>query len=211
MAYRNSPGAARRRAPGREHAHDAGVVRLRERTAADLPALGVLLREVHETDGYPKRWPADPEGWLSGKAEYGAWVAEAAGGSCGHIGLHEVRAEDCRPSWAAATGRRPEQLAEVSRLFVAPPARGLGIGRRLLHRAVQAAHARGAWPVLDVVADGRSAAEDLYRACGWQCLGPAAWFPGDGRELAVNCWIGPAPVHSQPTATTLPARADSTY
>jgi len=111
---------------------------------------------------------------------------------CGHVGLHEVRAEDCRPAWAAATGRRPEQLAEVSRLFVAPPARGLGIGRRLLHRAEQAAHTRGAWPVLDVVADGRAAAEDLYRACGWQCLGAAAWFPGDGRELAINCWIGPA-------------------
>jgi GNAT superfamily N-acetyltransferase len=148
---------------------------------------------VHATDGYPTRWPADREAWLVGKAGYDAWVAETAGVLCGHVGLDEVRAEDCRPAWAAATGGRPEQLAEVSRLFVGLPARSLGIGRRLPHGAEQAAHARRAWPVLDVVADGRGAAEDLYRACDWPCLGADVRSPGDGRELSVNRRIGPAP------------------
>jgi L-amino acid N-acyltransferase YncA len=40
---------------------------------------------------------------------------------------------------------------------------GNGVGRRLLDMAVQEAHACGLWPVLDVVANGRPAAE------GWFC------------------------------------------
>jgi GNAT superfamily N-acetyltransferase len=168
-------------------------VRLRVRTATDLPVLGAVLREVHETAGYPTRWPADPQRWLAAKAGCGAWVAEAAGGLCGHVGLHQVQERDCRLAWLAVTGLRPDRLAEVSRLFVAPQAMGLGVGRHLLQQAVQAAHALGAWPVLDVVADGRTAAERLYRACGWRFAGRESWSPGDGRELPVNCWTGPPP------------------
>lgn len=174
---------------------DTGSVRLRARTALDIPVLSIVLRQVHDTAGYPTRWPADPQRWLAAKAGYGAWVAEAAGKLCGHVGLQQVQELDCRRTWLTFTGRRPEQLAEVSRLFLAPHAIGLGVGRRLLQHAVQAAHARGRWPVLDVVADGRTAAEHLYRACGWQHAGSESWSPGDGRELTVNCWTGPPPDH----------------
>ena len=174
-------------------AGDCQIVSLRQRKEADLPVLAVVLRQVHEADGYPKRWPADPEHWLASKAEYGAWVAEVAGELSGHIGLDDVSEHACQPVWLAATGRRREELAEVTRLFVAPNARGTGIGRRLLSRAVEAAHARGAWPVLEVTADGRAAAGRLYLASGWQLVGGAPWFPGDGRKLAVDCWMGPAP------------------
>lgn len=170
---------------------EIGSVRLRVRTALDIPVLVLMLREVHETTGYPTRWPTDPPRWLAAKAGYGAWVAEVAGELCGHVGLQQVQEPDCRLAWLTVTGRQPEQLAEVSRLFVAPDAKGLGVGPRLLQHAVQAAHARSAWPVLDVVADGRTAAEHLYRACGWQHAGRESWSPGDGRELTVNSWTGP--------------------
>jgi len=148
---------------------------------------------VHEIDGYPMRWPADPEAWLTGRAAYGAWVTESAVGLSGHVALHEIGDEACQPAWATATGRRPQQLAEVTRLFVAPTARGLGLGRRLLDQATQTAHSLEAWPVLGVVADGRESAACLYLASGWHLVDRAPWSPGDGRELTLNCWVGPAP------------------
>lgn len=94
---------------------EIGSVGLRVRTALDVPELGVVLREVHDTAGYPTRWPADPSRWLAAKAGYGAWVAEVAGKLCGHVGLQQDL--DCRLAWLTVTGRRLEQLAEVSRLF----------------------------------------------------------------------------------------------
>jgi hypothetical protein len=82
---------------------EIGSVRLRARTALDVPELGVVLREVHETAGYPTRWPTDPQRWLAAKAGYGAWVAEVAGELCGHVGLQQVQNLDCRLAWLTVT------------------------------------------------------------------------------------------------------------
>jgi ribosomal-protein-alanine N-acetyltransferase len=38
---------------------------VRPRDTGDLPALVPALRAVHELDGYPVRWKADPAGWLT--------------------------------------------------------------------------------------------------------------------------------------------------
>ncbi|MGW7487789.1 GNAT family N-acetyltransferase [Streptomyces sp. NPDC054786] len=118
---------------------------IRRRRDTDLDACVALLAEVHTHSGYPHHWPRDPARWLTPDGLTAAWVAEADGAVVGH---------------AALCGD------EVSRLCVAPAARGKGLGGRLL-RAVEAeAAARGLRPVLEVKATD-TAAIALYERLGW--------------------------------------------
>jgi GNAT superfamily N-acetyltransferase len=165
------------------------VVRVKERRAADLAVLAAVLPRVHEADGYPMWWPVEPGHWLARKTDSGAWVAQVDQRLVGHVGLHAVKRDRCRPAWTSVAGRAPEDLVEVVRLFIAPEFRRQGIARRLLDSAVEYARARGKWPVLDVVADDRPAAEDLYRVAGWRFAGTDVWFSENGRQLAVHCWV----------------------
>ncbi len=80
---------------------------IRRRDDGDLDALVAVLAEVHTHSGYPHHWPADPARWLTPGDLTAAWVAEADGAIVGH---------------AALCGR------EISRLYVAPAARGAGLG-----------------------------------------------------------------------------------
>ena len=116
---------------------DAHPVTPRPRQSTDLPACVAALRAVHETDGYPHRWPADPETWLSPGEPIGAWVAEDAAELVGHVLLARVPDDDPLVPvlpWAMA------EVAEVKRLFVVTAARRRRVGATLLETA--SAHAR---------------------------------------------------------------------
>ncbi|GAA0477762.1 GNAT family N-acetyltransferase [Streptomyces olivaceiscleroticus] len=135
---------------------------IRRRDAADLPECVRILREVHVESGYPYAWPADPAGWLTPDGLTGAWVAEdGAGRVAGHVTL---------------CGR------EVGRLYVAPAARGLGLGGRLLRTATDRVTAEGLRPVLAVNVTN-TAAIALYERYGWRSTGSER-----------QDWGGPAPV-----------------
>lgn len=60
-------------------------------------------------------------------------------------------------------GDAAEATAVVSRLFVAPGARGHGLGAALMERATEEARRRGPHPVLDVVSSDRAAATPYAR------------------------------------------------
>ena len=70
---------------------------VRPRDAGDLPALVTALRAVHDRDGYPVRWKADPAVWLSPDGLRAAWVVEHDARPVGRAALAAVehaRAED---------------------------------------------------------------------------------------------------------------------
>lgn len=77
--------------------------------------------------------------------------------------------------------------AVVSRLFVAPQARGHGIGALLIGRAAEEARRRGLHPVLDVVTSDTAAAA-LYERLGWKLMATVEqrWSPT--QLVAIHCY-----------------------
>lgn len=161
---------------------------LRPRAAGDLADCVRTLAEVHRDDGYPVNWPERPAEWIAEAAALGAWVAELDGRLVGHIGLSLSEAGDLAPAlWGKRNGVGPERAAVVSRLFVAPGARGHGIGALLIGRAEREARQRGLHPVLDVVASD-TAATALYERLGWERLATVEqrWSPR--QTVTVHCY-----------------------
>ncbi|MFG1653206.1 GNAT family N-acetyltransferase [Micromonospora sp. NPDC049275] len=150
--------------------------RIRRRRAADLDGCVAALADVHRVDRYPLNWPADPHRWLREPHPARAWVAVDAGGTIvGHVAVRRL------PDSAE------EPTAEVSRLFVAPAARGSALGTALLVRARHWADARGLRLMLEVVADS-PAAVALYERTGWRCTGTgtASWTAPDGSPVSLR-------------------------
>ncbi|MEV0121828.1 GNAT family N-acetyltransferase [Streptomyces sp. NPDC050703] len=168
------------------------VLHLRERGGeGDVEACVGVLAQVHKADGYPVNWPAEPGAWLAGTASLSAWVAELDGRVVGHVSLAPGAAGDVAPGlWSARAGVDVRTTAVVGRLFVAPDARGHGIGALLMGRATREARARGLHPVLDVVSSDASAAA-LYERLGWRLLDVVEqeWQPG-GR-VTLRCYAAP--------------------
>lgn len=147
-----------------------------------------MLAEVHRRDGYPVNWPDRPREWLSHASPLGTWVAGLGGRVVGHVGLSRSGEGDLAPGlWSERNGTSEERTAVVSRLFVAPRARGHGIGALLIGRAVEEARGRGLHPVLDVVASDTAAAA-LYERLGWERLATVEqrWSPS--QLVAVHCY-----------------------
>jgi GNAT superfamily N-acetyltransferase len=171
--------------------HPSGVdvrPRTRQRADRDLSDCVRVLAEVHERDGYPVNWPEEPCAWLTPPSLIASWVAELDGRVVGHAGLSRSGQGDAAPGlWSARTGAGVEATAVVNRLFVAPSARGHGIGALLLAQADGAARERGLHPVLDVAASDTAAAA-LYERLGWQLLATVEqqWAPG--QTVAVRCY-----------------------
>ncbi|MFE3991725.1 GNAT family N-acetyltransferase [Streptomyces goshikiensis] len=164
------------------------VRHVRRRSTLDLKECVHVLAEVHERDGYPVNWPDSPVGWLTQPSLLAAWVAELDGRIVGHVGLSRNGAGDAAPAlWSAREGVNIEGTVVVSRLFVAPAARGHGIGALLMAEVVREAHARDLHPVLDVVASDTSAAA-LYERLGWDLLATVEqrWSPD--QTVAVRCY-----------------------
>lgn len=161
---------------------------VRRRTDSDVEKCVRVLAEVHQCDGYPVNWPDQPGEWLSRASAWGAWVAELGGHVVGHIGLSRSAEGDLAPGlWSDRNGTSKDLTAVVSRLFIAPRARGLGIGTLLIDRAVEEARGRGLHPVLDVVASDTAAAA-LYERLGWELMGTVEqrWSPS--QLVAIHCY-----------------------
>ena len=127
------------------HAHrvSPNEVRLRARTADDIPVLAASLLEQQAESRYPFRdpLPVPIEEFLHTDDALGAWVADVDGVPVGHVcrvgPAHGFPgADDLNAVCAAAYGCGPGDLTWVSALFVARGARGRGLGRRLLECVV---------------------------------------------------------------------------
>jgi GNAT superfamily N-acetyltransferase len=149
---------------------------IRVRRQDDVARCVQVLGAVHSADGYPLRWPADPSAWLAPANLLRAWVAEDDGRLLGHMALCSAVGGGGAPLWSAASSLAPERLAVVSRLFVAPSARGHGIGAALLAHACAEAGRWGLRPALEVLAHDQNAIA-LYDRAGWRRVAsvPAPW------------------------------------
>lgn len=149
-------------------------VAVRPRRTPDLEVLLPVLQRTHEQEGYPVRPEAVSDWWLAPADGLGAWVAEVDGRVVGHVGLLPARGPSL-PVWTSGSGREPDGLAVVARLFTDRTARGAGTA--LLERSVQEARARGRAAVLEV--DVLSPAHAFYLRRGWTALGTVVqqWGP----------------------------------
>ncbi|SCL44678.1 Acetyltransferase (GNAT) family protein [Micromonospora citrea] len=166
---------------------------VRERTVRDLGGCVRLLAEVHGRDGYPVNWPEFPDAWLTPPSLVASWVAELDGRLAGHVGLSRSDAGDAAPAlWAARARVSVDATVVVNRLFVAPSARGHGLGALLMARAVEEARDRGLHPVLDVVASDTGAVA-LYERLGWRLLATVEqqWSPE--QKVRVRCYAAGQP------------------
>ncbi|MFH9983409.1 GNAT family N-acetyltransferase [Streptomyces sp. NPDC017179] len=147
-----------------------------------------VLAEVHQCDGYPVNWPDQPDEWLSQTSLLGVWVAELGGRLVGHVSLTREGEGDLAPGlWSERNGTSTARAAVVSRLFVAPQARGHGIGALLVGQTVEEARHRGLHPVLDVVASDTSAAA-LYERLGWQLMATVEQRWGPSQLVSIHCY-----------------------
>jgi len=167
-------------------------VELRVRRKGDLDACEHLAHVVHAVDGYPPRCADDLRDFLSGGDALGAWVAESEKGIVGHVALQPRSSRAVMALGSAATGRPPEQLCVVARLFVSPTERKAGIGSSLLALAADAGVARGLWPILDVASHLDNAIR-LYERAGWMCAGQVTVDFLNEAPLKELVYIGPAP------------------
>jgi len=166
------------------------IVRLRQQ--GDMAACVRALADVHAADGYPTRWPADPLAWLAPDNLLAAWVAEDADMLLGHIALCGAEGDTGAPVWSAASGVPAERIAEVARLFVAPGARGRGLGALLMEAACAEARRRGLRPALKVL-EHDQAAIALYERMGWRHVATIRmpWEVARDAEALLHHYIGP--------------------
>ncbi|WP_104991215.1 GNAT family N-acetyltransferase [Deinococcus sp. NW-56] len=173
---------------------------IRSRTPADLPALERVLHEAHETDSYPTVWPTDPAAFLTppsvGEWAVGEWMAEDQGQVVGQVVLRPVT--DPAPGWVRATELAAPEVLILSRLFVAPAARGRGPARGLLRTAWQEALNRRRRAILDVHHRNWGAIR-LYEAAGWRRVATVGgdWTEPDGKVPQVHVYV--APEHAAPS------------
>ncbi|MFB6957759.1 MULTISPECIES: GNAT family N-acetyltransferase [unclassified Streptomyces] len=168
--------------------HEGAASYVRLRTQRDLVDCVQVLAQVHLHSGYPVNWPERPAAWLTPPALLGAWVAELDGRIVGHVSLSRSRAGDVAPGlWSARRGVGVGMTAVVGRLFVAPSARGHGIGASLMARAVAKAREQALHPLLDVVATD-TAAVALYERLGWRLLGTVEQRWGPAQSVTVRCY-----------------------
>jgi GNAT superfamily N-acetyltransferase len=165
---------------------------IRGRRPDDLHRCVEVLAQVHAADGYPLRWPADPKLWLTPEHLLAAWVAERDGALAGHVALCDAIGDAGADVWMAASGLAMERLGVIAKLFVAPIARGRGMGATLLNTACAEARGRGMRPALEVLDSDRSAIA-LYERTGWRRLAsvPVPWASTDDGQALLHYYLAP--------------------
>jgi GNAT superfamily N-acetyltransferase len=167
---------------------------IRARRQDEIDACVALLADVHAADGYPMYWPADPPRWLTPDNLLTAWVAEDENTLLGHVALCSAVGDSAAPLWSAASGLTTERIAVVAKLFVAPSARGRGLGTALLAEACAEARTRDLRPALEVLDHDRGAIA-LYERTGWHRVAsaPAPWARASGGEALLHYYLYIAP------------------
>lgn len=173
-------------------------VHVRPRQPSDLAPLEQVLAAQRPHTDYPQTWPLPfpIAQFLARPSELAAWVAVGEGGALlGHVSVTRVAtareaasgADEESPEvagWVSGTGRRIDELAAVSVLFVDHTSAGQGVGSALLETATTFIRGQGLTPVLDVVRESTSAVQ-LYLHRGWQVIGEARpwWLPDDHQSV----------------------------
>lgn len=125
----------------------------------DLPALAALFDSYRVFYGQPSD-PARARDFLRQRLEQGdshlLLAPDGRGGALGFVQLY--------PSFTSV-GTAPIEI--LNDLFVAPGARGRGVARALLHRAVEDARGRGAVKLMLSTAVDNTPAQALYESEGW--------------------------------------------
>ncbi|MGJ9422475.1 N-acetyltransferase family protein [Aeromicrobium sp. CF3.5] len=170
---------------------------IRPRVVLDLPPLADALMAQQAETRYPFRdpLPFPVEEFLHAHDASSAWTAELHGRPVGHAcRTDQARAmgadEQLNLACARAHGCKVADLTWVGALFVAREARGLGIGRRLLHAVVDDARRNHQHPCLEVL-PVHPGAMALYLSTGWRTIGTVrpGWLRDaigdDGPDVAV--------------------------
>ena len=185
---RQAPGSAAMRSCRR--LTDVGKVR--RRLSTDLVSCVNALSLVHAADAYPTNWPQAPEAWLDPAGLLAAWVGvdPVDGQVDGHVAVVHA---DPGTHFGDARSLVGGRVAELSRLFVLPAARGRGLATSLLTTAANYAALSDLSLVLEVVDEPGSAAIALYEACDWRQAGErrADWTTPDGRHPALLTYVAP--------------------
>lgn len=84
---------------------------------------------------------------------------------------------DGQPLACVALKHVDRRTGEVKRLWVAPPARGLGLARRLMAAVEQAARTLGKTRLILDTNENLTEAIALYQADGWSPIAPYSTFP----------------------------------
>jgi [ribosomal protein S18]-alanine N-acetyltransferase len=139
------------------------------------PAHAEALAHIHASAFPPgQRWGADAMALQLGLPGVFGWIALVAGLAEGGMVLARVAADE----------------AEILTLAVDPAARGLGVGRALLGRAMQTASSRDAASMVLEVAATNKAARALYSGRGFREVGRrVAYYPGPVDALILRAAI----------------------
>jgi GNAT superfamily N-acetyltransferase len=159
---------------------------IRIRRVTDLAACIDALRAVHEADGYPVNWPADPHRWLSPSRLLRAWIVEEPEGTvAGHVAVHRL------PPTVASDRRTSARHVELARLFVTPIARRRSLATALVARVRSWAAENRYGLTLNVTDECRSAAVAFYEATGWRHshTTDADWATPDGRPMKLRHYV----------------------
>lgn len=148
------------------------VVVVRERRGDEVAACVAVLALIHKAESYPWHWPQDATRWLTPRNTLRAWVAV---GDAGEIAGHMM-----------VRGDEDDRTATVSRLFVSPSYRGIGLGVRFLELAWAWAVENGRGLELEVDSEGL-AAIGLYERMGWRRTGEyvADWTTPAGEPVTL--------------------------
>ncbi|UXI70555.1 arsinothricin resistance N-acetyltransferase ArsN1 family A [Tahibacter amnicola] len=136
---------------------------IRQAQAKDADAITVIynqgITERTATFETQLRAPQEMAARIDAQDRHPVLVAEADGTVLGWAALSAYRPRDCYAG-----------IAEFS-IYLAPAARGKGIGHRLLDALVDAARQRGFWKLLSRIFPFNSASRGLCRACGFREVG----------------------------------------